>query len=153
MTDFSSCTILKQPAIRGGLSLFLSGVAFCGIGRYMKIEGQPLAFQIKAFSIAAIAQTAIHATIGNNSENSRIFEFIAPVVLIGIVAKKSRFKKLVVSTSLVSTELPMNRTNGGLCIDDCIRITELPENLYVNGDLSIFNHPITELPRGLHIGG
>jgi len=102
MANINGYTVLRQPAIRSGLSLFLSGVAFCGIGRYMKIEGKPLAFQIKAFSIAAIAQTAIHATIGNNSENSRVFEFIAPVVLIGIVAKKSRFKKLVVSTSLVS---------------------------------------------------
>jgi hypothetical protein len=102
MSDSICSTALKQPAVKTGLSVFASSMIFCAIGKYMKIEALPLSSQIKAFSIAAIAQSVIHASIGKNKEISRFSHIFTPIVLVAVAAKASRFKKLLVSISLIS---------------------------------------------------
>ena len=115
MDNVNQHPLIKYPALRSGVSLFSSGLLICAVGRYMKVDVLPLNNQLKAFSIAAVAQTILHMSLGKNKDwkvffsqereilvEANIFNTITPIALIAVASKYSRFKSLAIATSLIS---------------------------------------------------
>ena len=136
MDNFRYNSVLNYPSFRTGVSFFASSLLFFGIGKYMKLEAASNFVQLKAIVIATTIQATIHRCKEYNSEETdqneykgiyyeifkedinikswiqnHFFKVITPIFLAGLIARKSRFKRIIVSTSIIA---------GGCLGIDCL---------------------------------
>lgn len=84
---------LPNQPIKSGLTFLAVSTVYCGFARYLKISDCSWKMQAKAFSLAALGQTAISSFIDEDSA----INGIAPFLLSGLAVKYCSFNRPITS--------------------------------------------------------
>lgn len=84
---------LPNQPIKSGLTFLAVSTVYCGFARYLKISDCSWKMQTKAFSLAALGQTAISSFVDEDSA----INGIAPFLLSGLAVKYCSFNRPITS--------------------------------------------------------